>query len=215
MPHLLAPVADVGAGDALLSRTFPDLTIVSIDISDTGMRRAEGSAVVGTAEALPLGDASVQTVVLSELLEHAEDPAGVLGECRRVLAPGGTLLLSTPLWPLAHAELLYHWARIRARPTLANIAAWDPHHERRYHLPDLLGQVRAAGFEIDQTVPVFGSASTAALYLLEPLVVRFGRPRPRIAQRLVGIDRFLQPVDKASGVALVCRRPQKTLPASA
>jgi ArsR family transcriptional regulator len=42
---------------------------------------------------LPLPDASFDTVVLQMVLHHAEDPAGVVTEAARVLAPGGRLLL--------------------------------------------------------------------------------------------------------------------------
>lgn len=42
---------------------------------------------------LPLQDASFDTVVLQMVLHHAEDPAGVVLEAARVLAPGGRLLL--------------------------------------------------------------------------------------------------------------------------
>jgi ArsR family transcriptional regulator len=42
---------------------------------------------------LPLQDASFDTVVLQMVLHHAEDPAGVVTEAARVLAPGGRLLL--------------------------------------------------------------------------------------------------------------------------
>jgi ArsR family transcriptional regulator len=42
---------------------------------------------------LPLPDGSFDTVVLQMVLHHAEDPAGVVTEATRVLAPGGRLLL--------------------------------------------------------------------------------------------------------------------------
>src|SRR3954447_12050887 len=42
---------------------------------------------------LPLPDAAFDTVVLQMVLHHAEDPAGVVTEATRVLAPGGRLLL--------------------------------------------------------------------------------------------------------------------------
>jgi ArsR family transcriptional regulator len=42
---------------------------------------------------LPLPDASFDTVVLQMVLHHAEDPAGVVTEAARVLAPRGRLLL--------------------------------------------------------------------------------------------------------------------------
>jgi ArsR family transcriptional regulator len=42
---------------------------------------------------LPLPDGNFETVVLQMVLHHAEDPAGVVQEAARVLAPGGRLLL--------------------------------------------------------------------------------------------------------------------------
>lgn len=202
--HLGSPVLDIGAGDALLARSFPEHHIVSLDLSAVGLRRASGPAVAGAAEALPIRDATMRSVVLAEVLEHASDPQLVLAECRRVLAPDGVLLLSTPLWPLATVEHLYHWRRIGQRPTLANLRRWDPTHERRYALDDLLAEVRAARLSVRRVVPLFRSATTAAVYVVEPLVARVTRRQPRWAQRLTGADRLLGAIDRASAVALVC-----------
>lgn len=204
-PHLEPLVVDIGAGDALLSRTNPSLGVISIDLSSTGLRQAGPRVAGGAAEALPLRDGCVRTVVLSEVLEHAERPTAVLAECRRVLRDDGRLLLSTPLWPLAHAENLYHWLRIRARPRRDNIARWDPNHERRYALEELVAQVRSAGFSVDETTLLFGSGSTAALYFVEPLVARVSGWHPKLAHRMTVVDRLLRRFDHASGAALVCR----------
>ncbi len=56
---------------------------------------------------LPFADGSVRTVVLNQVLHHAERPAEVLKEIRRVLEPGGSLVM---------ADLRRHkhdWARER------------------------------------------------------------------------------------------------------
>lgn len=203
-PHLKPLVVDIGAGDALLSRTNPSMGVISVDLSSTGLTHAGGRAAAGAAEALPFRDGCMQTVVLSEVLEHAEQPTTVLAECRRVLHADGKLLLSTPLWPLAHAENLYHWLRIRQRPRIDNIALWDPNHERRYRLDDLVAEVRSAGFSVDETTLLFGSGSTAALYFVEPLVARISGWRLKVAHRMTVADRLLRPFDHASGAALVC-----------
>jgi SAM-dependent methyltransferase len=56
--------------------------------------------VVGSATDIPLGDASFDTVVCTEVLEHVPDPLKALREMYRVLKPGGYLILSTPMyWP--------------------------------------------------------------------------------------------------------------------
>lgn len=52
--------------------------------------------VVGSAEALPLNAASVDTVLMLELLEHLQDPERALDEAQRVLKPNGRLFLSVP-----------------------------------------------------------------------------------------------------------------------
>lgn len=204
-PHLEPLVLDVGAGDALLSRANPALGVISMDLSRTGLEHAGPRVAAAAAEALPLRDKCMRTVVLSEVLEHAERPTAVLAECRRVLQDDGRLLLSTPLWPLAHAENLFHWLRIRARPGLQNIGLWDPNHERRYALDDLVAEVRSAGFSVEETALLFGSGSTAALYFIEPLVARVTGWHPKLAHRMTVVDRLLRRFDHASGAALVCR----------
>lgn len=56
--------------------------------------------VVGSATDIPLGDASFDTVVCTEVLEHVPDPLKALREMHRVLKPGGYLILSAPMyWP--------------------------------------------------------------------------------------------------------------------
>ena len=51
---------------------------------------------------MPLPDDSVDAVMSTQVLEHVTDPARYLGECFRVLKPGGRLLLST------HGIFIYH-----------------------------------------------------------------------------------------------------------
>jgi len=52
--------------------------------------------VVGDARVMPFSDASMDVVLATQVLEHIPDPIAVIGEIRRVLKPGGTLLLSVP-----------------------------------------------------------------------------------------------------------------------
>jgi SAM-dependent methyltransferase len=48
------------------------------------------------APGLPVADGTADVVIMSELIEHLVDPDGAVAEVRRVLRPGGSLLLSTP-----------------------------------------------------------------------------------------------------------------------
>ncbi|MGA7559001.1 MAG: class I SAM-dependent methyltransferase [Terriglobales bacterium] len=52
--------------------------------------------VVGDARQMPFSDASMDVVLITQVLEHIPDPIAVIAEIRRVLKPGGTLLLSVP-----------------------------------------------------------------------------------------------------------------------
>jgi SAM-dependent methyltransferase len=51
---------------------------------------------VGSAEAIPLPDASVDLVITQETLEHVADPARAMREIHRILRPGGVLYLQVP-----------------------------------------------------------------------------------------------------------------------
>jgi SAM-dependent methyltransferase len=52
--------------------------------------------VFSRAEALPVRDATVDTVLGLSMMDHIAEPARVLAEARRVLRPGGTLILEFP-----------------------------------------------------------------------------------------------------------------------
>jgi glycosyltransferase involved in cell wall biosynthesis/SAM-dependent methyltransferase len=53
---------------------------------------------------IPLEDASVDTAMATEVLEHCPEPLVVLKEARRVLKPGGVFFFTVPyIWPLHDA----------------------------------------------------------------------------------------------------------------
>jgi SAM-dependent methyltransferase len=52
--------------------------------------------VVGDASHMPFSNASMDVVLITQVLEHVAEPIAVIGEIRRVIKPGGTLLLSVP-----------------------------------------------------------------------------------------------------------------------
>jgi len=100
---------DVGCGDgttaevlrACLATEGSRPFIAGVDWSSVAATAAgrRGFAVVrGTADdgRLPFRSESVDVVVVSEMIEHVVDTDAVLEEARRVLVPGGALVLSTP-----------------------------------------------------------------------------------------------------------------------
>ncbi len=63
-----------------------------------------GVDFLSSATSVPLADESVDSILMTEVLEHVSDPFTAAGEAFRVLRPGGKLLLTTPqTWGL-HGE---------------------------------------------------------------------------------------------------------------
>lgn len=60
--------------------------------------------VAGDAQKLPLADGCFDAVVCSEVLEHLPHPTAALAEARRVLKPGGKLLLCVPFLFRIHGD---------------------------------------------------------------------------------------------------------------
>jgi SAM-dependent methyltransferase len=55
-----------------------------------------GADVVGDIHAIPLPDSSVDAIICSSVLEHVYDPLRAMEEMRRILKPGGRILLFVP-----------------------------------------------------------------------------------------------------------------------
>jgi SAM-dependent methyltransferase len=100
-----AVIVDLGCGDgsalAVAAGHNPAHRFAGFDWSGDALRRAHalGLPVVRagvTAPGLPVADDAADVVIMSELIEHLVDPDGAVAEARRVLRPGGSLLLSTP-----------------------------------------------------------------------------------------------------------------------
>lgn len=114
--------------------------VVGTDLSIYALRRAprmaSGHSVVSMAlgDALPFASASAEVVACMDVIEHVDDDESVLREFRRVLRPGGVVVLTTSA---------YMWM-------------WSAHdvwaaHRRRYTARQLAEVARRAGFDILET----------------------------------------------------------------
>ncbi|MFC3494684.1 class I SAM-dependent methyltransferase [Glycomyces rhizosphaerae] len=107
-------VLDVGCGYGRylkrLRTDHPGATVVGIDAAPGMLAEVEPPIMVADAQSIPYPDDSVDTVLAMHMLYHVPDIAKAVAEFRRVLKPGGTLLVSTNTDD-DMAEPYAHWAR--------------------------------------------------------------------------------------------------------
>lgn len=100
-----ATIVDVGCGDGFATRVAADRNpghhFAGLDwsVPSLASAKARGLAVLRAgldSPALPLRPASVDVIVMSEVIEHLVDTDSAIEAAHRALKPGGSLLLSTP-----------------------------------------------------------------------------------------------------------------------
>ncbi len=97
-------VLDLGCGTGMFTAAAAaaGASAVGIEVAEAALRRARAQhpsldfRVAPIDGPLPLPDNAFDVVWASEVIEHVADTARWLSEVRRVLAPGGRLLLTTP-----------------------------------------------------------------------------------------------------------------------
>ncbi|HEV8186758.1 MAG TPA: methyltransferase domain-containing protein [Pyrinomonadaceae bacterium] len=132
-------ILDVGCG------TGANLLMLSeygeaegVDISEDALafcrERGLDKVRLGAGEKLPYEDGTFDLVTALDVVEHMDDDLAGLREMRRVLRPGGRVLLFVPTF-------MFLWG---LQDDVSN-------HRRRYRLPELRRVLEQAGFEIERT----------------------------------------------------------------
>ena len=131
-------ILDVGCGTGTMLTylaRFGAAEGVDIDSEAIEYCHARGLTQVSqsTADSLPFANNTFELVTALDVVEHIDDDLGVLREMRRVLRPGGRLLLTVPAYR-------FLWGR----QDDINL------HKRRYVASEVRDRLHVAGFEVQR-----------------------------------------------------------------
>ena len=115
---------------------------------------------------IPLPDSSLDGILCTEVFEHLTNPVAALEEFRRLLKPGGLLLLTVPVVSRLHMEPYHYYTGLTKY--------WYKHW-----LPEF-------GFTIDSMVPQGGRGRTGVVFLR----IAYGDWRAW-ERELQGVKRFI------------------------
>jgi SAM-dependent methyltransferase len=128
LPHP-ARILDAGCGSG---RNMVELarlgTVTGVELSATSVtlarERGVGEVIEGSVLEMPFETDSFDLAVSLDVIEHLDQHLEALRELRRVVAPGGALLVTVPaygwLWS-GHDEINHHFRRY-TRPSLQRVA---------------------------------------------------------------------------------------------
>jgi SAM-dependent methyltransferase len=163
-PHVRGDVVEFGAGSGTVSARLAPLakTLTLVEPSDSlighlraRFKDAPGVTVVGEmleTYSEKMGKESVDTIVMVNVLEHIEDDRKALAKLIASVRPGGRLLIFVPALQFLMSKLdLVHG------------------HFRRYHKPDLVTKVTAAGGNV-LSCRYFDLVGVAPWFLLNKLM---------------------------------------------
>ena len=139
----LGVVADIGCGPGVFIRHMSARAkyVLAADIDCDSLDRVRlrhkdltnVEFIVTSANALPFPDEYLDTILLLEVLEHLVDDHAAVREMRRVLRPGGRLVVSVPVPP---GEVNHD-------------SAWG-HKREGYELSEIVSLLTTNGFEVEK-----------------------------------------------------------------
>ncbi|MFL6074731.1 MAG: class I SAM-dependent methyltransferase [Mycobacteriales bacterium] len=187
-------VLDVGCGTGWLAAGLrgaaPWATVIGVDLSAgmVGRARAAGAwpLLRGDAQRLPVATASVDVVTCRGVLHHLPDVPAALAEWRRVLRPGGAVVLCsepTPAVDRHGAVLVRGLLGVLRRPLTPEEDFWEvasmAANLHTFTPAELAAHAAATGYAASR----LATAGFAGTLLLTASYVTHGR-RPGLARRL-------------------------------
>jgi 2-polyprenyl-3-methyl-5-hydroxy-6-metoxy-1,4-benzoquinol methylase len=189
-----------GTGDFLCEAASAGYDVTGVEFSETSAAtassRVPGRIIHGSIDSAAFDDASFDVVASSDVIEHVRDPLAFSREIRRILRPGGVLLLSTPdLGSWSHRLLGQRWVEYKVEHLF---------YLNRSSLTLLLRKVGFTSFSYSPNVKVLSAAYVTAHF--ERFPVPFWTPLTRWVLRLLPTPLRHAPFPiGASGITVMAR----------
>lgn len=145
-------VLDVGCGSSLIIQSLNNAVGMDMSMGKVRYLRRYGIPLVrGSAFALPFKDDSFDCLISSQVIEHIPYDEALFAEMRRVLRPGGTLIIGTPDYDTLG------WRIIEPLYGLLMPGGYRDEHITHYTHRSLTDILASRGFMLEQTAYVAGS----------------------------------------------------------
>ena len=128
-----------------IDRSSDTLRLARVKLEEAGISSA--SLRQGDMYALPLGDQSVDSIILHQVLHYAQQPGAAIVEAARVLSPGGRLLV---------IDFAQH--------DRAELKEQDAHLRLGFADDAMRGWFKSAGLELDRIERLSGGELTVILW---------------------------------------------------
>lgn len=162
---------DVGSGLAAPAahwKSMYDIGVSCVNINYRQLAASKGagaSLVNATSIMLPFGDSSMDRVIALESAQHFKPLEGFARECRRVLKPGGLLVVAIPVVTVRSAFLKLGILSF----------TWSSEH---YHLDFVKLAIKGAGFDIARSIEI-------GRHVYEPLADYYALNRPALREKIL------------------------------